>query len=95
MLEFQATRMRSVVGAVTMAEVEAAFPDWEMLSVASADTTGLGWPLTRTAPQWYRLGRQTVEHTVRRLRSRWAQDVTSRPQPGPSSSSQPEKSMLM
>lgn len=58
MLEFQATRLRSVAGAVTRADVEAAFPDWEMLSVTSADTTGLGWPLTRTAPQWYRLRRQ-------------------------------------
>lgn len=58
MLEFQPTLMRSVVGAVTTADVEAAFPDWEMLSVMSADITGLGWPLTGTAPQWYRLRRQ-------------------------------------
>lgn len=58
MLEFQATRMRSVVGGVTRAEVEYAFPGWEMLSVEPADTAGLGWPLTRTAPQWYRLRRQ-------------------------------------
>lgn len=58
MLEFQATRMRSVVGGVTRAEVEAAFPGWEMLAVEPADTTGLGWPLTRTAPQWYRLRRR-------------------------------------
>ena len=58
MLEFGATRMRSVVGGVARAEVEAAFPDWEMLSVEPADTTGLGWPLTKTAPQWYRLRRR-------------------------------------
>jgi SAM-dependent methyltransferase len=57
MLEFQATRMRSVVGGTTRAEVEAAFPEWEMLSVEAADTTGLGWPLTKTVPQWYRLRR--------------------------------------
>jgi hypothetical protein len=55
MLEFTATRMRSIVGGVTRAEVEAAFADWEMLSVEPAQTAGLGWPLTKTAPQWYRL----------------------------------------
>ncbi|MPV38570.1 methyltransferase domain-containing protein [Georgenia subflava] len=57
MLEFQATRMRSVVGGVTRAELEAAFAGWQVLSVEPADTTKLGWPLTRTAPQWYRLRR--------------------------------------
>jgi SAM-dependent methyltransferase len=55
MLEFQAIRVRSVVGGVTRAEVEAAFSDWEMLSVEPAETKGLGWPLTKTRPQWYRL----------------------------------------
>ena len=59
MLEFQATRLRSVVGGVTRADVEAAFPGWEMLSVEPADTSGLGWPLTRTAPRWYRLRRRS------------------------------------
>jgi SAM-dependent methyltransferase len=58
MLEFQASSMRSVVGGVTRADVEAAFPGWEMLSVEPADTTGVGWPLNKTAPQWYRLRRQ-------------------------------------
>lgn len=55
MLEFQPKRMRSLVGGVTRAEIEAALPGWEMLSVDPAQTKGLGWPLTRTAPQWYRL----------------------------------------
>jgi SAM-dependent methyltransferase len=58
MLAFQPTSMRSIVGGVSRADVEAAFPGWEMLSVEPADTTGLGWPLTKTAPQWYRLRRQ-------------------------------------
>lgn len=57
MLEFQATRMRSWVGGVTPAEIRAAFVGWDLLSVDAADTTGLGWPLTKTAPQWYRLRR--------------------------------------
>jgi SAM-dependent methyltransferase len=58
MLEFQATRIRPVAGGVTRAEVEDAFPDWEMVSFEPAPTKGLGWPLTRTAPQWYRLRRR-------------------------------------
>ena len=58
MLEFDATRMRSVVGGVTRAEVESAFPGWEMLWAERADTTGLGWPLAKTAPQWYRFRRK-------------------------------------
>jgi len=57
MLAFGPTRMRSVVEGVSRAAVEAAFPRWEMLSVEPADTAGLGWPLNRTAPQWYRLRR--------------------------------------
>jgi SAM-dependent methyltransferase len=58
MLAFQPTRMRSVAGGVSRAEVEAAFPGWDMLSVEPAETAGLGWPLAKTAPQWYRLRRQ-------------------------------------
>ena len=58
MLEFQATRLRSVVGGVSRADVEAAFPGWEMLAVEPAETAGLGWPMSWTAPQWYRLRRE-------------------------------------
>lgn len=57
-LAFQPTRIRSLVGGVSKADVEAAFPGWRMLSVEAADTAGLGWPLTKTLPLWYRLGRQ-------------------------------------
>jgi SAM-dependent methyltransferase len=59
MLEFQPTRMRSFAGGVSRAEVETAFPGWQVLSVEAAETKGLGWPMTRTAPQWYRLRRET------------------------------------
>lgn len=58
MLAFGPTRLRSAVGGVSRAEVEAAFPGWEMLSVEAADTAGLGWPMNKTSPQWYRLRRQ-------------------------------------
>jgi SAM-dependent methyltransferase len=52
------TPMRAQLGGVSQDEVEAAFPGWEMLSVEPADTAGLGWPLNKTAPQWYRLRRE-------------------------------------
>ena len=54
-LAFGRTRMRSLLGGVSREEVEAAFPDWEMLAVEQASTAGLGWPMNRTAPQWYRM----------------------------------------
>lgn len=55
MLAFGATKIGGVVGGVSRPDVEAAFPDWEMLAVEPAETTGLGWPMSRTSPQWYRL----------------------------------------
>ena len=58
MLAFGITRMRRFVGGVSRAEVEAAFPGWEMLAAEPADTTGLGWLMSRSAPQWYRLRRR-------------------------------------
>lgn len=58
MLAFGPSRVRSFVGGVSPAEVERAFPDWEMLAVEHADTAGLGWPMRKTAPMWYRLRRR-------------------------------------
>jgi SAM-dependent methyltransferase len=54
-LAFGPTRMRSLVGGVSRAEVGAGFPDWEVLAVEPADTAGLGWPMNKTSPRWYRL----------------------------------------
>jgi SAM-dependent methyltransferase len=59
MLAFGPGWIRSLVGGVSQAEVQTAFPDWEMLAVEPADTAGLGWPMNKTGPQWYRLGRRT------------------------------------
>ncbi|MFB9830765.1 class I SAM-dependent methyltransferase [Actinoallomurus acaciae] len=59
MLAFGPNRMRSRVGGVSRAEVEEAFPQWELLTVEPAETSGLGWPMNRTDPQWYRLRRRT------------------------------------
>lgn len=58
MLAFGPGRMRSLVGGVSRTEVETAFPEWETLAVEPADTAGLGWPMNRTAPQWYRMRRR-------------------------------------
>ncbi len=55
MLAFGPNRLSRRMGGVSQAEVEAAFPDWELLDVRPADTAGLGWPMNRTSPQWYRL----------------------------------------
>jgi SAM-dependent methyltransferase len=55
MLEFGPSRYRRLVGGVSRDEVEAAFPHWDMLADEPAETAGLGWPMNRTAPQWYRL----------------------------------------
>jgi hypothetical protein len=57
LMAFGPTRVRSVVGGVSAAEVAAAFPGWELLSDEPADTAGLGRAMARTAPRWYRLRR--------------------------------------
>lgn len=59
MLAFGPTWMRSLVEGVSQEEVETAFPGWDMLAAEPADTRGLGWPMNRTRPQWYRLRRRT------------------------------------
>jgi len=58
MMAFGPTRMSTVIGGASRVDVEAAFPHWEMLTVEPADTAGLGWPMNRTAPRWYRLRRR-------------------------------------
>jgi SAM-dependent methyltransferase len=57
MLSFGPSRWRRLVGGASQADVEAAFPGWEMLAAEQADTAGLGWPMNKTAPRWYRLRR--------------------------------------
>jgi SAM-dependent methyltransferase len=59
MLAFGPTRMRKLTEGVSQQEVEAALPEWDMLATQPADTRGLGWPMSRTRPQWYRLRRRT------------------------------------
>ncbi len=57
MLAFGPTRMRSLIEGVSQEDVERAFPRWELASVDPAQTRGLGWPMNRSRPQWYRLRR--------------------------------------
>jgi SAM-dependent methyltransferase len=59
MLAFGPTWMRSLVEGVSQEEVETAFSGWEMLAVEPADTRGLGWPMNKTRPRWYRLRRRS------------------------------------
>ncbi|MEV8146098.1 class I SAM-dependent methyltransferase [Specibacter sp. NPDC078709] len=55
MLAFGWTRFRSMIEGVSQAEITEGFPRWEMLKVWPAPTAGLGWPMDRTSPQWYRM----------------------------------------
>ena len=59
LLSFGPSRWRSLVGGASQEEVETAFAGWEMLAAEPADTAGLGWPMNKTAPRWYRLRRRT------------------------------------
>jgi SAM-dependent methyltransferase len=55
LLSFGPSRWRWLVEGASQQEVEAAFVGWEMLASEPADTAGLGWPMNKTAPRWYRL----------------------------------------
>lgn len=59
MLAFGRTPLRRLMGGVSQAEVAEAFPGWEIVDVRPADTAGLGWPMNRSSPQWYRLRPRT------------------------------------
>jgi SAM-dependent methyltransferase len=59
LLSFGPSRWRSLVEGASQEEVQTAFAGWEMLAAEPADTAGLGWPMNKTAPRWYRLRRQT------------------------------------
>ncbi|BBG01707.1 MULTISPECIES: class I SAM-dependent methyltransferase [Pseudonocardia] len=54
LLAFGPNRLRSVIGGVSRAEVEEALDAWDLVRVEPAETAGLGWPMNRTSPCWYR-----------------------------------------
>ena len=57
LLSFGPSRWRWLVEGASQEEVQTAFAGWEMLASEPADTAGLGWPMNKTAPRWYRLRR--------------------------------------
>ena len=57
-LAFGPSRWGAAVGAASREDVEVAFGDWRLLVAEPADTAGLGWPMNRTAPHWFRLRRR-------------------------------------
>jgi SAM-dependent methyltransferase len=59
LLSFGPSRWRWLVEGASQDEVETAFAGWEMLAAEPADTAGLGWPMNKTLPRWYRLRRQS------------------------------------
>ena len=59
LLSFGPSRWRWLVEGASQEEVQTAFAGWQMLAAKPADTAGLGWPMNKTAPQWYRLRRRT------------------------------------
>jgi SAM-dependent methyltransferase len=58
LLAFGPSRWQWLVEGASQEEVQAAFAGWEMLAAEPADTAGLGWPMNKTAPRWYRLRRR-------------------------------------
>jgi SAM-dependent methyltransferase len=58
LLSFGPGRWRRLIGGASQQEVETAFAGWQMLAAESAGTAGLGWPMNKTAPRWYRLRRR-------------------------------------
>lgn len=54
MLAFSPTWLRFLTEGVSRETVESAFDGWSLLSAEPADTAGLGWPMNKTSPQWYR-----------------------------------------
>ncbi len=59
MLAFGRTRISSLMEGASREEVAIAFAEWAMLTVEPAETAGLGWPMNRTEPQWYRMRYRT------------------------------------
>lgn len=56
MLAFGPTFLHRLTEGVTLDQVTSAFPGWRLLSTQPADTRGLGWPMDRSRPTWYRFG---------------------------------------
>jgi SAM-dependent methyltransferase len=49
------TPIGSFVKGISSDDVQAAFPDWELLTVDDAPTDGMDWPMRGMQPKWMRL----------------------------------------
>jgi len=54
MLEFGPVRFPPRMESVSQPELEETFSAWDLVAVEPAPLAGLGWPMNRTSPQWYR-----------------------------------------
>ena len=54
MLALGPTSFHRLPEGVTHDQVVSGFPNWRLLSSEPADSRGLGWPLNRSHPTWYR-----------------------------------------
>ena len=59
LMSFGPSRWRWLVEGASQQEIQTAFTGWEMLAAEPAHTAGLGWPMNKTTPRWYRLRRPT------------------------------------
>jgi hypothetical protein len=49
------TPVGSFVKGLAPDDVQAAFPDWDLINVDAADTDGMDWPMRTMQPTWMRL----------------------------------------
>lgn len=54
-LQFGPSPYQRLVGGIAEDHIRSALPGWSITSTDPADTAGLGWPMNRTRPTWYRL----------------------------------------
>ena len=54
----KSTPIGSFVTGASADDVQAAFPEWDLLSVEAAETATMDWPMSRMQPQWMRLKRR-------------------------------------
>ena len=55
----QPTPVGSFVKGISPDDVQVAFPGWDLLTVADADTTRMDWPMRTMQPMWMRLRHQS------------------------------------
>lgn len=56
---FRPTPIGSFVKGTSPDDVQTAFPGWDLIGVADADTGGMDWPMRTMQPKWMRLRRRS------------------------------------